>query len=214
MSALKPEAVDYSHKDAETKVKGVFANILKWDDIKYNLPPNIKVAPLTMIPHKISEYCTIIDLLFILKTVEGEVPSVNEKKTRNFPPGVHGSDGKRVCSYHRSYGNLATREGAHPLLENRCQRWFLEIMLHTGKRVEFLLHPIAAPRGTHIHTCSIGTANGMDGITTILQRGIGDSTRCGEYINHGINRFSAGKSTGTSYNAKGASSGQWRGIRG
>jgi hypothetical protein len=44
-AARTPNAIELVHKDVEYQVKAVFLEVMLWDDIKHNLPPNFKVSP-------------------------------------------------------------------------------------------------------------------------------------------------------------------------
>ena len=52
ISAKSPEAKAYLLKETEAKVKQGFIKTVKWGNIKHNYPPNLKISPLAMIPHK------------------------------------------------------------------------------------------------------------------------------------------------------------------
>ena len=67
--------ISSTHKDAITalkletkeKIAGGYARVVKWKDIKGNLPPKLKLSPIVMVPHKSQKFCTILDLSFRLK---------------------------------------------------------------------------------------------------------------------------------------------------
>ena len=64
--------------EAREKEQQGFAKIFKWEDLKENLPPEIKLSPLAMIPHKSRKYCTILNLSLKLKLAGYLLPSVND----------------------------------------------------------------------------------------------------------------------------------------
>ena len=66
-------------------MKGGFAKIIDWDDLKENTPLNINISSIVMIPHKRRSYWEILDLLFVLKREANKVASVNEKHVKLAP---------------------------------------------------------------------------------------------------------------------------------
>jgi hypothetical protein len=82
-SAKAPEALKCLIAEAETKVKNGFAKIIKWKDIKTNIPPKLKISPIAMIPHKSRKFRGILDLSFQLKRNKQQTQkSVNESTTK------------------------------------------------------------------------------------------------------------------------------------
>ena len=77
-SALKSKALEALQTEVDEKVKQGYAKINQWKDIKNNLPTNVKVSPVAMIPHKTRSYRTILDLSFNLMIDGKKLPSVNE----------------------------------------------------------------------------------------------------------------------------------------
>ena len=51
-SAKSKEAAAALHAETLSKVKNGFAKIVKFKDIKENLPKNLKISPVACIPHK------------------------------------------------------------------------------------------------------------------------------------------------------------------
>ncbi len=66
-SAKIPEARKCLLDETKDKVDKGFARVLKWKDIKHALPPNLKLSPVAMIPHKSRAFRCILDLSFNLK---------------------------------------------------------------------------------------------------------------------------------------------------
>ena len=79
-TALEPDAIDQIWNEAHEKQEQGFARIVLWDDIKdrINDYPQLKVSPLSMIPHKSRKYRAILDLSFKLRIAGMALPSVNE----------------------------------------------------------------------------------------------------------------------------------------
>ena len=65
-STLKPKALEALHTEVDEKVKQGYAKIIQWKDIKNNIPKNLKISPVAMIPHKTRSYRAILDLSFNL----------------------------------------------------------------------------------------------------------------------------------------------------
>jgi hypothetical protein len=55
-SALIPAAIEQLQNETEEKCKHGYARLVRWGDIKDNLPKNFKLSPLAMIPHKSKAY--------------------------------------------------------------------------------------------------------------------------------------------------------------
>ena len=85
ISAKKPKAAAHLRNETLQKVQDGYAKIVKWKDIKTNIPPNLKISPVAMIPHKSRVYRTIIDLSFKLRVKGKELPSVNSA-TKSLAP--------------------------------------------------------------------------------------------------------------------------------
>ena len=88
-SALHPAAVQQLHLEIEEKVQKGQARVVTWDSIKHNHPPELKISPLAMIPHKSRQVRAILDLSFPVKLQNGTVvPSVNDTSTKGAPRGA------------------------------------------------------------------------------------------------------------------------------
>ncbi len=71
-------------KETVDKEDKGFARRIKWRDIKNNLPPQLKLSPVAMIPHKSRAFRCILDLSFDLKQTSS--PSVNDTTIKLAPP--------------------------------------------------------------------------------------------------------------------------------
>jgi hypothetical protein len=77
-----------AEEDAETVAKGQ-AKIVMWNVIKDSFPAQLKVSPITMIPHKLRKWRAISDLSFHLQLKkEGYVQSVNKNIVKTAPAGA------------------------------------------------------------------------------------------------------------------------------
>jgi len=75
------EAVACLHEEALEKVKQGYAEIVRWDNIKDNPHPNLKISPLVAVPHKSGLFRAFLDLSFSLKINDIVFPSVNKATT-------------------------------------------------------------------------------------------------------------------------------------
>ena len=88
-SALHPDAITQLHQEVQEKVMLGQASIVLWDDIKDNPPPELKISPLAMIPHKSRMFRAILDLSFPIKLSDGTIiPSVNSTTSKTAPQGA------------------------------------------------------------------------------------------------------------------------------
>ena len=85
-SAYAPGAIEQLRQETQDKIKQGYARIVKWKDIKDNLPPTLKISPMAMIPHKSKKYRCILDLSFQLRHNNILYPSVNTSTVKKAPP--------------------------------------------------------------------------------------------------------------------------------
>ena len=84
-SAKQPDARQCLIKETMSKVNEGYAKLVKWKDIKNNLPKQFKLSPVAMIPHKSRAYRCILDLSFQLKYKGQLMPSVNSSTIKLAP---------------------------------------------------------------------------------------------------------------------------------
>lgn len=88
-SVLSPDAIDQLQQEVAKKVATGQACLVDWNDIKHNPPSQLKVSPISMIPHKLRKYRTILDLSFVICLADGtRVPSVNKAINKTAPGGA------------------------------------------------------------------------------------------------------------------------------
>ena len=88
-SALEPEPAEQLWLEVEEKVRRGQARVVTWDDIKHDPPPQLKISPIAMIPHKSRLFRAILDLSFPVKLKDGSiVPSVNDNTIKMAPRGA------------------------------------------------------------------------------------------------------------------------------
>jgi hypothetical protein len=86
VSALEHNAIKQLKEEIVQKVKNGQCTVVEWDKIKDFPPEQLKISPLTMIPHKSWKYRAILDLSFRLQLKNGgHAPSVNENTTLEAP---------------------------------------------------------------------------------------------------------------------------------
>ena len=89
VSALVPEAMAQLDIEIEEKVINGQARIVKWNDIRHNPPPQLKISPVAMVPHNSRPYRAILDLSFPVRLSQSSmVPAVNSSTTKTAPKGA------------------------------------------------------------------------------------------------------------------------------
>ena len=73
-------------QDTADKITHKYVRVVRWGDIKYEIPPKLKISPVAMIPHKSKPYICILDLSFRLFNKGVKFASVNDKTTRMARP--------------------------------------------------------------------------------------------------------------------------------
>ena len=89
-SARSPEARSALHLEAQQKVKQGFTKIVKYREIKSDLPTQLKVSPAACIPHKSRKFRVILDLSFPLRFENTFINSVNDTKRQQAPSEAMG----------------------------------------------------------------------------------------------------------------------------
>jgi len=133
---------------------------MAWDSIKDNPPAELKISPIPAIPHKLKQFCLILDLSFNLRLKQGGiVPSVNLTTVKTAPKGAIDQLGHTLTHI------------IHACAEAEEDTRIFEIGDWTRKKAPNGIFPMCCPpapwtallhRGTHL------TSDGMGGITPIL----------------------------------------------
>ena len=76
--AQDPRAGAQFRTEAQDKARHSFCNIMRWADIRDAPPMNLKISPITGIPHKSRLWRAILDLSFDLMVMGQRLPSVNK----------------------------------------------------------------------------------------------------------------------------------------
>ena len=66
-SANEDSAVEFLHDKTAEKAKNYYAKVVRYGDIRHNLPKNLEISLVSMIPHKSKLFRCILDLSFQLK---------------------------------------------------------------------------------------------------------------------------------------------------
>ena len=85
-SAKTPRAATACQKEALERIKDGCCRIVKWNDIKQNIPVNLKISPIAAIPHKSREYRMILDLSHAFRAFTTKTLSVNEASNKTLAP--------------------------------------------------------------------------------------------------------------------------------
>ena len=85
-SALVPAAIEQLRQEVHDKVAAGQARLVRWDDIKDDPPPELKISPIAMIEHKSKPYRAILDLSFPVTLADKTTyPSVNAATEKTAP---------------------------------------------------------------------------------------------------------------------------------
>jgi hypothetical protein len=74
-------------EEIREKVRTKQARVVEWDAIKDNPPTELKISPITAIPHKLKAYRSILDLSFRLRLKNGIFRDAVSKTTVKTAPG-------------------------------------------------------------------------------------------------------------------------------
>ena len=85
ISAHHPIARKCLIDEAHEKVRGGYAKIIKFKNIKDNIPASLKISPVAMIPHKSRLYRCILDLSFNIIYNNVRTTNVNSSTTKLAP---------------------------------------------------------------------------------------------------------------------------------
>ena len=73
-------------QETADKIMHKYARVVKWGDIKDNIPPKLKMSPVEIIPYKYKSYRCILDLSFTLFNKGVKLASVNYNTTNMARP--------------------------------------------------------------------------------------------------------------------------------
>ena len=85
-SANSKAAITQLRDETQEKIQHGYARIVRWGNIKDNIPKKLKISPVAMIPHKSKKFRCILDLSFKLFLEGKEYCSVNENTNKLAKP--------------------------------------------------------------------------------------------------------------------------------
>ena len=102
-SANEKEAAKFLREETEEKTKNQYAKVVRYGDIRKDLPKNFKISPVSMIPHKSKKFRCILDLSFQLRNPRTgkkweSVNSATTKLSKQQSMGQLGQVVKRIVS--------------------------------------------------------------------------------------------------------------------
>ena len=83
-SACSREAITACCKEVLQKVNKGHCRLIKWNTIKNNPPPNLKVSPIAAIPHKSRAYRMILHLAYQIRINKEKLKSVNDTTNKDY----------------------------------------------------------------------------------------------------------------------------------
>lgn len=177
-STLAMDAIDQLVAEVHEKVKLGQAWIVDWNDIKHNPPTQLKISPISMIPHKSPKYRTILDLSFSIFLEDGSwVPSVNEASVKTAPCGAIDQIGHALSCIIHLFATTSPNEKVF------MSKWDIRIVsgvagLQGRGRMEFFLCAPVPRWAKHEASDPKLTPNGMDRISTVFLRSHQNGTGC------------------------------------
>ena len=78
-SAMATAAIKQLRHETTEKIAQGYARVVRWSEIKTDIPKKLKLSPVAMIPHKSKAYRCILDLSFALILNGVQLTSVNEQ---------------------------------------------------------------------------------------------------------------------------------------
>ena len=107
-SALSDDTIAHFSDESKVNVVSKRARLVLYDDIKVNIPKQMKVSPIAAIPHKSKAFRSILDLPFSLKlTPQGRVPSENENSKKTAPGVAIDQIGHVILRFIHAFSGVA-----------------------------------------------------------------------------------------------------------
>ncbi len=85
--ALSPETIQHFAEEIKEKIRTNQARVIKWDTIKVNPLPGLKISPIAAIPHKSKAFWSILDPSFQLRLRNGGFLDAVNDTTEKTSPG-------------------------------------------------------------------------------------------------------------------------------
>lgn len=83
--AQSQETIDALIQETEEKVADGYEKVVRWGEIKNNIPKRLKISPVAMVPYESQKFRTILDLSFKLQYKGLSLPFVNDTTIRQAP---------------------------------------------------------------------------------------------------------------------------------
>ena len=143
VSAKDTKAMKYLYQETAEKLKGGYITTKTWGEIKHSYPPNMKLSPLAMIPHKSRSYRCILDLSFQLKVKGKKINSVNQGTNKLSPQKSMAQLGWVIRRIVTTMANNYNTK--HPFLFSKCDIkdgfWRLSVNHHDAWNFCYVLPP-------------------------------------------------------------------------
>ena len=98
------KAITHFSAEAKGEVSSKQAHLVLYDKIKGGLPEQMKVSPISAIPHKSKAFRSTLDLSFFLRLIpQGCVPLVNEKSDKKSTGGAINQIGHVLLNLIRAF---------------------------------------------------------------------------------------------------------------
>ena len=167
-SATGGESVRQLRQETEDKVTHNYARVVKWGDIKNNIPAKLEISPVAMIPHKSKTFRCILGLSFTLFHKGIKYSSVNERTRKTARPEAMVQLGKVVCriihliAEHRHHGHpfkfakLDVKDGFWRMEVSDDNAWnfcYVLLSLHERKSLDGV--KIVVPNNLKMGWCEI-----------------------------------------------------------
>ena len=89
VTSMEPEPMAVLAEEVVEKEKMGQCRVVDWEDIKHDIPPQLKISRVAMVPHKSRKFRAILDLSFVIGLKGGgTIPSVNETSEKTASRGA------------------------------------------------------------------------------------------------------------------------------
>jgi hypothetical protein len=128
--SLSPKAIAHFPEECVAKVKAGQAKLILWDDNKDGPPPQLKISPIAVIPHKSRAFHSILDLSFRLWLKHGGfLDSVNNSTVKMAQQGALDQLGHALSRIIHAIANaedntnifMAKRDGKDSFWQMDCE---------------------------------------------------------------------------------------------
>jgi hypothetical protein len=157
---MSADAITHFGAEVSEKVKSGQAKLVAWESIKDNPPPELKISPISAIPHISKQFRSILVLSFHLQLKQGGIlPSVNATTIKTAPRGAIDQLGHSLTRIIHAFAK--PKDEARIFMANR--RW---------RQMEFRVRSTARTWQTYLSCGTHFPPNGMGRVPSVLLRGI------------------------------------------